>query len=186
MAADCPRSADLFTELGYEPVVVDIGEFREARGLRHVPVGADERSAVMTVLGVHSEIGRFATRSCIGPGLELTRLTPNNIKDLVRRHHVGEARARGARCVRRRAAREGRDRCTTSASCSRRRSKTPTGAATCSTAVCTPEIVGPELVGPLRRLFDDADGATLAEYLIGGVVKNDLHRRMCTASRGAC
>jgi dimethylargininase len=32
MAADCPRSAELFAELGYEPVVVDISEFEKLEG----------------------------------------------------------------------------------------------------------------------------------------------------------
>ena len=32
MAADCPRSADLFVDLGYEPVVVDISEFQKLEG----------------------------------------------------------------------------------------------------------------------------------------------------------
>jgi dimethylargininase len=32
MAADCPRSAALFADLGYEPVVVDISEFQKLEG----------------------------------------------------------------------------------------------------------------------------------------------------------
>jgi dimethylargininase len=32
IAADCPRSAELFASLGYEPVVVDIGEFQKLEG----------------------------------------------------------------------------------------------------------------------------------------------------------
>jgi dimethylargininase len=32
MAADCPRSAELFSDLGYEPVVVDISEFEKLEG----------------------------------------------------------------------------------------------------------------------------------------------------------
>jgi dimethylargininase len=32
LAADCPRSAELFAGLGYEPVVVDIGEFQKLEG----------------------------------------------------------------------------------------------------------------------------------------------------------
>jgi dimethylargininase len=32
MAADCPRSADLFTSLGYTPVAVDISEFQKLEG----------------------------------------------------------------------------------------------------------------------------------------------------------
>ena len=32
MAADAPRSAELFTELGYDPVTVDISEFQKLEG----------------------------------------------------------------------------------------------------------------------------------------------------------
>jgi dimethylargininase len=32
MAADCPRTAELFSDLGYEPVVVDISEFEKLEG----------------------------------------------------------------------------------------------------------------------------------------------------------
>ena len=32
MAADCPRSAQLFVDLGYEPVPVDISEFQKLEG----------------------------------------------------------------------------------------------------------------------------------------------------------
>lgn len=32
MAGDCPRSAELFTDLGYEPVAVDISEFEKLEG----------------------------------------------------------------------------------------------------------------------------------------------------------
>ena len=40
--------------------------------------------------------------------------------------------------------------------------------------VCTPETLGPELVDALRRLTDDLDAASLAEHLIGGVLKDEL------------
>ena len=40
--------------------------------------------------------------------------------------------------------------------------------------VCTPEVLGPALVQPFRRLAEDLDGASLAEYLVGGVLKADL------------
>ena len=32
MSADCPRSAELFTDLGYDPVIVDISEFIKLEG----------------------------------------------------------------------------------------------------------------------------------------------------------
>ena len=41
--------------------------------------------------------------------------------------------------------------------------------------VCTPENLGPSLVGPVRELFEDLDGNQLADYLVGGVLKADLH-----------
>lgn len=39
---------------------------------------------------------------------------------------------------------------------------------------CTPELVGPRLIEPVREMFDQMDGQTLAEYLIGGVLKSDI------------
>ena len=41
--------------------------------------------------------------------------------------------------------------------------------------VCTPENLGPSLVGPVRELFEDLHGKQLADYLVGGVLKADLH-----------
>jgi dimethylargininase len=32
MAASAPRTAELFADLGYEPVVVDIGEYEKLEG----------------------------------------------------------------------------------------------------------------------------------------------------------
>ncbi|HTN81141.1 MAG TPA: arginine deiminase family protein, partial [Acidimicrobiales bacterium] len=53
----------------------------------------------------------------------------------------------------------------------------PEGRAFVLDRLCTPEQLGPSLVGPMRELADDADGETLADYLIGGVLKSDLHPR---------
>jgi dimethylargininase len=47
MAADCPQSAKLVADLGYQPIIVDIGEFEKLEGcvtclsvrLRHLPDG---------------------------------------------------------------------------------------------------------------------------------------------------
>jgi arginine deiminase len=36
-------------------------------------------------------------------------------------------------------------------------------------------MLGPSLVDPVRRLFEDQDARTLAEVLIGGILKADLH-----------
>ena len=64
--------------------------------------------------------------------------------------------------------------CTTG-SCWRETLEMSKGRAFVLDRVCTPEMVGPALVGPLRRLFEDTDGTTLAGYLVGGVLKADLH-----------
>jgi dimethylargininase len=32
LAADCPRTAEFFSGLGYEPVAVEIGEFQKLEG----------------------------------------------------------------------------------------------------------------------------------------------------------
>jgi arginine deiminase len=108
------------------------------------------------------------------PGLELARLTPQNIGDLlfddvmwarkaraehdafaevlddrgVQVHHFGQLLAETL--------------------------QVPEGGAFVLDQVCAPEMVGPELVDPLRRLADDLDAETLAERLIGGVLKADL------------
>ena len=50
----------------------------------------------------------------------------------------------------------------------------PEGRAFVLDRVCTAEILGPTLVRPARQLFEDLDGARLAEYLVGGVLKADL------------
>jgi arginine deiminase len=41
--------------------------------------------------------------------------------------------------------------------------------------LCTPEVLGPSLVDPVRRLFEDQDARSLAELLVGGILKADLH-----------
>ncbi|HEY2578732.1 MAG TPA: arginine deiminase, partial [Streptosporangiaceae bacterium] len=51
----------------------------------------------------------------------------------------------------------------------------PEGRAFVLDRLCTPEMLGPNLITPLRKLFDDLDGPALAEFLVGGVLKADLH-----------
>ena len=128
-----------------------------------------------TALGVHSEVGKLRQAIVHRPGLELSRLTPDNIESLlfddilwadravhehdefvqalqtqgVVVHHFADLLAETLEIA------EARD--------------------YVLNRVCTPEMVGPALVEPLRRLADDADGRTLAEYLVGGITKHDLH-----------
>ena len=51
----------------------------------------------------------------------------------------------------------------------------PEGRAFVLDRICTPEGLGPNLIAPLRSLFDDLDGPALAEFLVWGVLKADLH-----------
>jgi arginine deiminase len=51
----------------------------------------------------------------------------------------------------------------------------PEGRAFVLDRVCTRDALAPALVEPVRALFEDLDGAALAEHLVGGVLKADLH-----------
>jgi len=127
-----------------------------------------------TRLGVHSEVGRLRQVIVHRPGLELARLTPSNVHDLLfddilwakragEQHDafVGVLRDRGivvhhldrllAETV---AIPEARDEILDQ--------------------VCTPDTVGQSLVEPLRALAEDLDPDTLARHLIGGVLKGEL------------
>jgi arginine deiminase len=124
---------------------------------------------------VGSEIGQLREAIIHRPGLELSRLTPDNIGALlfddvmwaskaqdehdafadalrakgVLVHHYGLLLAETLELS------EGRE--------------------FVLDRVCTPEILGPSLIEPVRRLFEDLDGKTLAEFLVGGIIKADLH-----------
>lgn len=126
---------------------------------------------------VGSEIGQLREAIVHRPGLELSRLTPDNIGALlfddvmwaakaqeehdafasaltdrgVLVHHYGQLLAETLEIA------DGRE--------------------FILDRVCTPEILGPSLVDPVRRLFEDLDGETLAEFLVGGIIKADLHPR---------
>jgi arginine deiminase len=41
--------------------------------------------------------------------------------------------------------------------------------------LCTPQTFGPSLVDPVRRLLEEQEARSLAEMLIGGILKADLH-----------
>jgi arginine deiminase len=124
--------------------------------------------------GVQSEVGQLRQAVIHRPGLELSRLTPQNIGELLFDDVLWAKKAKEehdafAETLRDRGVRvhyfgpllaQALDR--------------PGGRAFVLDRVCTPEILGPTLVGPLRELFEDLDGAQLAEYLVGGVLKADL------------
>jgi arginine deiminase len=123
---------------------------------------------------VQSEVGQLRQVIVHRPGLELSRLTPQNIGGLLFDDVMWAKRAKEEHDVFAEALRE---RGVTVHYFGQLLAETldqPAGREFVLDRVCTPEILGPELVRPARQLFDDLDGASLAEHLVGGVLKADL------------
>jgi arginine deiminase len=124
---------------------------------------------------VQSEVGQLRQVILHRPGLELSRLTPQNIGGLLFDDVMWARRAKEEHDV---FAETLRDRGVTVHYFGQLLAETldlPAGREFVLDRVCTPEVLGPALVRPFRRLADDLDGASLAEYLVGGVLKADLH-----------
>ncbi len=125
-------------------------------------------------LGVHSEVGRLRQVIVHRPGLELARLTPQNSRELLFDDVLWAQRAKEEHDAFVQAL---RDRGIAVHYFGRLLAETlelRAGREFVLDRVCTPEVVGPALVKPLRKLADDLDGASLAEYLVGGILKADL------------
>ena len=125
-------------------------------------------------LGVRSEVGTLRQVILHRPGLELSRLTPQNIGELLFDDVLWAKRAKEEHDV---FAETLRDRGIEVHYFGQLLAQTlelPEGRAFVLDRVCTPQMCGPSLVRPLRRLAEDLDGARLAEYLIGGVLKADV------------
>ena len=123
---------------------------------------------------VASEVGQLRQVILHRPGLELSRLTPQNIGGLLFDDVLWARRAKEEHDV---FAEVLRDRGVTVHYFGQLLAETleqPEGRDFVLDRVCTPEFLGPELVRPFRRLAADLDGASLAEYLVGGVLKADL------------
>ena len=132
---------------------------------------------------VQSEVGTLRQVILHRPGLELSRLTPRNISDLLFDDVMWAKRAKEEHDA---FAEALRDKGVTVHYFGQLLSETlarPEGRAFVLDRVCTPEILGPNLVLPVRKLFDDLDGPALAQYLVGGVLKADLHPRRLRSLR---
>ncbi len=124
---------------------------------------------------VASEVGRLRQVIVHRPGLELSRLTPQNIAGLLFDDVMWAKKAKEEHDA---FAEALRDKGVTVHYFGQLLAETlalPDGRGFVLDRVCTPEVLGPSLVGPVRRLFDDLDGPALAQYLVGGVLKADLH-----------
>jgi arginine deiminase len=123
---------------------------------------------------VDSETGRLRQVILHRPGLELSRLTPANVRALLFDDILWAKRAREEHDA---FAQALRDRGVTVhyfADLLAGALDDPVGRQWVLDRVLTEDAVGPTLVWPLRRLADGADSTRLAELLIGGVLKSDL------------
>ena len=123
---------------------------------------------------VRSEVGQLRRVIVHRPGLELSRLTPQNIGDLLFDDVMWASKAREEHDVFADVLRDQGVQVHHFGQLLTETLMVPEGRAYVLDQICTPEMVGPELVDELRRLTDDADAATLAGYLIGGVLKADV------------
>ena len=123
---------------------------------------------------VQSEVGQLRQVIVHRPGLELARLTPQNIGDLLFDDVMWAARAKEEHDVFAETLRDRGVRVHYFGQLLTETLEVPAGRAFVLDRICTPELLGPALVDPIRRLTDDADAVSLASYLVGGVLKADL------------
>jgi arginine deiminase len=123
---------------------------------------------------VESEVGQLRQVIVHRPGLELSRLTPQNIGELLFDDVMWGRRAKEEHDVFTEALRERGVRVHYFAQLLAETLEVPAGREFILDRICTPEILGPGLVTPFRRLAEDLDGPSLGEFLVGGVLKADL------------
>ena len=124
---------------------------------------------------VQSEVGQLRQAIVHRPGLELSRLTPQNVGEMLFDDVMWAKKAKEEHDAFAEALREHGVQVHYFGQLLAETLTQPAGRAFVLDRVCTPEFLGPRLVPPLRKLFDDLDGADLAEFLVGGVLKADLH-----------
>jgi arginine deiminase len=123
---------------------------------------------------VQSEVGRLRQVIVHRPGLELSRLTPRNVGELLFDDVLWAKRAKEEHDAFAEVLRENGVRVHYFGQLLAETLELPEGRSFVLDRVCTPQILGPSLAAPVRKLFDDLDGPQLAELLVGGVLKADL------------
>jgi len=126
-------------------------------------------------LHVDSEVGPLHQAIVHRPGLELSRLTPENIGELLFDDVMWAKKAKEEHDAFAEALREQGVRVLYYGTLLAETLDIPAGRDFVLDRVCTPDILGPSLVGPARQLLEGLDGPILAEYLVGGILKADLH-----------
>ena len=125
-------------------------------------------------LGVGSEVGRLRQAIVHRPGLELTRLTPANCRELLFDDVLWAAKAREEHDVFSQVLRDHGVDVHHFDVLLAETLALPQARAFVLDRMCTPEQVGPALAGPLRALAEQVEPGPLAELLIGGVTRADL------------
>ena len=123
---------------------------------------------------VHSEVGQLRQVIVHRPGLELSRLTPRNVGELLFDDVMWAKRAKEEHDAFAEVLREKGVQVHYFGQLLGETLALPEARAFVLDRICTPEQLGPTLVAPLRRLFADLDGPALAVALVGGVLKADL------------
>jgi len=124
---------------------------------------------------VDSEVGQLRQAIVHRPGLELSRLTPENIGEMLFDDVMWASKAKEEHDAFAEALRDKGVHVLYYAELLAETLELKEGRAFVLDRLCTPEMLGPSLVGPLRRLFEYLDGEALASYLVGGVLKGDMH-----------
>jgi arginine deiminase len=134
--------------------------------------------------GVHSEVGQLRQVMIHRPGLELSRITPQNMGSLLFDDVLWAARAQEEHDLFAQALADRGVRVHYFGQLLAQTLDVPAGREFVLDRVCTAEHLGPSLVGEVRALSDGLESDRLAEYLVGGVLKSDLRLPGAVGSKG--
>src|SRR6516165_9502104 len=115
---------------------------------------------------VQSEVGQLRQVIVHRPGLELSRLTPRNVGELLFDDVLWAKRAKEEHDAFAEALRDKGVQVHYFGRLLGQTLELPEGRAFILDRICTPEMLGHNLIQPLRKLLDDLDGPTLAEFLV--------------------
>jgi arginine deiminase len=126
---------------------------------------------------VDSEVGQLRQAIVHRPGLELSRLSPRNIQELLFDDVMWAKRAREEHDVFVESLRERGVKVHYFGELLAQTLEIKEARDFVLDRVCSPEQLGPLLVDAVRSLLESLESERLAEYLVGGVLKADLHPR---------
>ena len=120
---------------------------------------------------VQSEVGRLRQVVVHRPGLELNRLSPRNVGELLFDDVLWSRRAKEEHDAFAEVLRDNGVQVHYFGELLAETLELPEARSFVLDRVCTPQILGPALTDPVRAMFEDLDAARLAELLVGGVLR---------------